>query len=146
MAGVETIEHGDESSLEVFKLMKDNNVAFCPTLAAGDAILQYNGWKKGIDPDPERIVNKKRSFKEALQIGVKICFGGDVGVYPHGDNVRELEMMVDYGMKDLEVLKAATSGNATTFHLDKKLGSIKSGLLADIIAVEGKFQSILLVI
>lgn len=137
LAGVETIEHGDEGTKEVFELMKENNVAFCPTLAAGDAILQYNGWEKGSDPDPERIVNKKRSFKVALESGVKICFGGDVGVYPHGDNVRELEMMVAYGMKPQQVLEIATSGNARIFHLENELGSVKKGLLADLIAVEG---------
>ena len=54
-----------------------------------------------------------------------MCFGGDVGVYPHGDNVRELEMMVEYGMKPLDVLKTATSGNAATFHLDDRIGVIK---------------------
>jgi len=137
LGGVETIEHGDGGTKEVFDLMKTNNVAFCPTLAAGDAILQYNGWKKGTDPDPARIVNKKKSFKMALESGVKICFGGDVGVYPHGDNVRELEMMVEYGMKPMDVLISATSGNAEIFHLEDRLGSVKTGLLADLVAVEG---------
>lgn len=137
LAGVETIEHGDEGNKEVFDLMKENDVAFCPTLAAGDAILQYNGWKKGTDPDPVRIVNKKKSFKLALASGVNFCFGGDVGVYPHGDNVRELEMMVAYGMKTKEVLITATSGNAKTFHLDDQVGSIKPGLFADLVAVKG---------
>jgi len=137
LAGVETIEHGDEGTKEVFNLMKENNVAFCPTLAAGDAIMQYRGWEKGSEPEPERITAKKRSFKLALESGVKICFGGDVGVYPHGDNVRELEMMVDYGMKPLEVLQAATSGNAEIFHLENKVGATRAGMLADLIAVEG---------
>ncbi len=133
LAGVKTIEHGDGGTKEVFDLMRVNNVTFCPTLAAGDAILQYNGWKKGSDPDPERIVNKKQSFKMALESGVKMCFGSDVGVYPHGDNVRELEMMVEYGMKPIEVLVAATSGNAGTFHLEKQLGTIDNALLENLI-------------
>ncbi|MEQ9423740.1 MAG: amidohydrolase family protein [Cyclobacteriaceae bacterium] len=137
LAGVETIEHGDGGTKEIFELMRQKNVAFCPTLAAGDAIMQYRGWKKGVEPDPERIVNKRKSFKLALESGVKICFGGDVGVYPHGDNVRELEMMVDYGMETLDVLKSATSGNAGIFHLSDKVGTIKEGLFADLIAVEG---------
>src|SRR5258705_8893716 len=72
-AGVKTIEHGDNGTEEVFKLMKEKEIALCPTLAAGDAILQYRGWKKGIDPDPPGIVNKKRSFQLALQSGVVIC-------------------------------------------------------------------------
>ena len=137
MAGVETIEHGDAGTKEIFDLMREKDVAFCPTLAAGDAILQYQGWKKGSEPDPERIKNKKESFRMALESGVKICFGGDVGVYPHGENVRELEMMVSYGMNPKDVLVSATSGNAAIFHLEEKIGAIKDGLLADLVAVEG---------
>ncbi|UZR94712.1 metal-dependent hydrolase family protein [Chondrinema litorale] len=136
MAGVKTIEHGDGGTKEVFELMKEKGVAFCPTLAAGDAIQQYRGWKKGTDPDPERIVNKKKTFKLALDAGVTIVAGGDVGVFTHGDNARELEMMVEYGMDEKEVLKSVTSVNANVFGLEK-LGHLKSEMLADIIAVEG---------
>ncbi len=135
-AGVSTIEHGDNGTEEVFKLMKEKNVALCPTLAAGDAISQYRGWKKGIDPDPERITNKKNSFALALKAGVTICMGGDVGVYSHGDNAREMEMMVEYGMKPLDVLRSSTSVNADVFGYANKIGRIKNGLLADLIAVE----------
>jgi len=133
--GVETIEHGADGTLEIFKLMKEKGIGFCPTLAAGDAITQYRGWKKGVDPEPERIRNKRKTFKLAIESGVQIVFGGDVGVYPHGENYRELELMVDYGMKPENVLQSATSINARIFHLDK-LGSIKKGFLADLIAVE----------
>lgn len=136
LGGVETIEHGDGATMEVFKLMKENNVALCPTLAAGDAISQYRGWNKGKDPEPQRIINKKKSFKMALDLGVTIAFGGDVGVYSHGKNYKELELMVDYGMPIRDVLKSATSVNAEIFHL-KDLGKIEKGFLADIIAVEG---------
>ena len=136
MAGVETIEHGDGGTLEIFKLMKEKGVALCPTLAAGDAILQYSGWNKGIDPAPERIIKKKASFKLALESGVPIVFGGDVGVYSHGTNYRELQMMVDYGMKPIDALRSATSVNAKILHL-KRLGQLKTGFLADIIAVKG---------
>lgn len=134
--GVETIEHGDGGTLEIFKLMKEKRVAFCPTLAAGDAITQYRGWKKGTDPEPERITRKKKSFKLALESGVTIVFGGDVGVFTHGKNYKELELMVQYGMKPIDVLKSATSVNAKTFHLST-LGKIQKGFLADIIAVQG---------
>ena len=137
LAGVETIEHGDGATAEVYKLMVEHNVALCPTLAAGDAIAQYSGWNKGVDPEPPRLQNKRRSFKAARDAGVTICFGGDVGVYPHGDNVRELEMMVDYGMSAEAVLRSATSINAGLFHIANKVGRIRTGLLADIIAVEG---------
>ncbi len=136
LAGVETIEHGDGGTDEIWKMMKEHNVAFCPTLAAGDAVLQYNGWGKSTQPDPARIVNKKKTFTAALQNNVKIVAGGDVGVFEHGDNARELLMMHDYGMERIEVLKSVTSGNANTFHLEN-LGRLKKGFIADIIAVEG---------
>jgi imidazolonepropionase-like amidohydrolase len=137
MAGVETIEHGDEGTLEIFNLMKEKNVAFCPTLAAGDAVSQYRGWKKGTDEEPDGIKQKRKSFQLALKSGVTICMGGDAGVFAHGDNAREMEMMVDYGMKPINVLKSATSVNADVFHIANRVGRIKPGLLADLIAVEG---------
>ncbi len=136
-AGVSTIEHGDNGTEEIFKLMKENNIAFCPTLAAGDAITQYNGWQKGIDPEPERIANKRKSFSAALRSGVTICMGGDVGVFPHGENAREMEMMVEYGMQPIDVLRSATSVNADVFGYGDKIGRIKKGLLADIVVVQG---------
>ncbi|WP_299217410.1 amidohydrolase family protein [uncultured Dokdonia sp.] len=136
LAGVETIEHGDGGTLETFKLMKEKGVAFYPTLAAGDAVSQYKGWNKATDPDPDRIRIKKASFALALQSGVTIGFGGDVGVYTHGENYRELELMVEYGMTPIQTLRAATAVNANVFHLEK-LGNIKEGYWADLIAVPG---------
>ena len=136
-AGISTIEHGDGGTEEVFKLMKEKNVALCPTLAAGDAIQQYRGWKKGVDPEPQSITNKKKSFQLALQAGVTICMGGDVGVFSHGDNAREMELMVEYGMKPIDVLKSSTSINADVFGYGEKIGRIKKDLFADLIAVEG---------
>jgi len=135
-AGVRTIEHGDGATAETFALMVELGVAFCPTLAAGDAIAQYGGWRKGVDPEPQRLLAKRANFLTALESGVEICFGGDVGVYPHGDNVRELELMVDYGMNTVAVLRAATAGNATIFELDDR-GRVEVGLLADLFAVLG---------
>ncbi|HZG23708.1 MAG TPA: amidohydrolase family protein [Chitinophagaceae bacterium] len=137
LAGVSTIEHGDEGNPELFRLMKEKKVALCATLAAGDAILQYRGWKKGRDPEPERIKTKRKVFRQALDAGVTICMGGDVGVFTHGDNAREMELMVDYGMEPIQVLRSATSVNAEVFKIADQAGYLKPGFLADIIAVEG---------
>jgi imidazolonepropionase-like amidohydrolase len=135
LAGVNTVEHGDGGTPEVFKLMAEKNVALCPTLAAGDATAQYAGWKKGEQPEPASITRKRASFKAALDAGVTILSGSDVGVFTHGDNARELELMVNYGMTPTAALQAATSVAGRIFHMD--IGVVKSGSLADVIAVDG---------
>lgn len=137
MAGVETIEHGDAGTPEVFKLMVEKNVALCPTLAAGDATAQYAGWKKGSAPEPPGITGKRASFKAALDAGVTILSGSDAGVFTHGDNARELELMVNYGMKPDAAVRSATSIAARVLHMENRIGRLKEGLLADVIAVDG---------
>ncbi|MBD2722781.1 metal-dependent hydrolase family protein [Hymenobacter armeniacus] len=137
LAGVETIEHGDDGTLEVFQLMKKRGVALCPTVTASDATSQYKGWKKGQEPLPPRLQAKHLSMQAALKAGVTLAMGGDVGVFAHGDNAREMELLVqDYGLTPLQVLRQATSGNAQIFHLADR-GSIRPGLLADLVAVAG---------
>ena len=137
IAGADTVEHGDAGTADVFKLMAEHQVALCPTLAAGDANAQYAGWKKGSEPEPASIRRKRETFQSALAAGVTIASGSDVGVFSHGDNARELELMVSYGMKPVDALRSATSIDARILHMESRIGRTAPGLLADLIAVEG---------
>ncbi len=137
LAGAETIEHGDFIDVEMGKLMKEHNVTYIPTVSAVDVISQYRGWKKGVTEPPANVLNKRKSFKEAIASGVAIGMGGDVGVFPHGENASEMELMVEYGLPVMDALKAATSVNSRAFHLDDRLGFLKPGFLADVVVVTG---------
>jgi imidazolonepropionase-like amidohydrolase len=137
LAGVATIEHGDGGDIEVFRLMAEKKVALCPTLQASEATSKYRGWQPGTQPEPARIRERRASFKEALEAGVVISCGSDAGVFPHGDQARELELMVAYGMKPAQALRSATSINAKVMLLEDRLGAVRPGLLADLVAVEG---------
>jgi len=135
LAGAETIEHGDDGTPEIFRMMAERKVALCPTLTASDATAQYAGWKKDQQPEPQRIARKRASFKAAVAAGVTILSGSDVGVFPHGENARELELMVAWGMPAIDALRSATSIAGRI--LDMPIGKIQTGLLADLTAVEG---------
>ena len=135
-AGVDTIEHGYGGTPAVFAAMAAKRIALCPTLAAADASARYRGWN-GVEPAPAAVRLSREAFRMALSAGVPICMGGDVGVYAHGTNAREMALMAAAGMTPAQVLIAATSGNARWMGLGDRLGAIRPGLLADLVAVAG---------
>ena len=136
LAGADTIEHGYGGTAEVFKLMHDKGAGLCPTLAASEAYARYFEKWDGQEPAPESVQESRRAFQLAMKAGVPICMGGDVGVFSHGQNWLEMDAMRRAGMSPVNVLIAATSGNARILHLSDR-GAIRPGLLADLVAVQG---------
>ena len=134
-AGVRTIEHGYEASVDTLKLMRDNNVYLCPTLAASEAMAIYGGWTPD-QPDHPRIKLARQLMKNVIESGVTVACGSDVGVFAHGSNVRELELMFAYGMSAAHVLKASTITAAEVLEKDNELGRVAENYLADLVIVE----------
>lgn len=137
LAGVQTIEHGDGGTPEVFALMRERNVVLVPTVAAGHAITQYGGWRPGTGAEPARIKAKRESVRAALAAGVTIANGSDVGVFAHGDNARELEILVDYGLTPMQAIVAATATAGRIIMDDGTLGTLRAGSHADLLVVNG---------
>jgi imidazolonepropionase-like amidohydrolase len=142
LAGVATIEHGTYMDEEIFALMKQHGTVYVPTISAG-AFVSEMSQVEGFYPE---IVRPKAAaigaliqgtFARAYAAGVPIAFGTDAGVFPHGDNAREFELMTEGGMPMTEALVAATRSAARVLDLGAEIGSIVPGKRADIIAVDG---------
>lgn len=141
-AGVTSIEHGTYMDKEAMKLMKKHGTYYVPTIMAGDEVARMAD-----DGDflPEIVRPKARAigpvirgtFAEAYKAGVKIAFGTDSGVSPHGENGREFVLMVELGMPAMEVIQSATIQGARLLRIEDELGSVEPGKIADLVAVKG---------
>lgn len=140
-AGVDSVEHVSLLDDEAIKLAKKNGTYFSMDIYVTEYILG-EGEKAGIlkeSLDKERIVGQRQrdNFNKAVKAGVKMVFGSDAGVYPHGDNPKQFARMVKFGMTPMQAVQAATINSATLLKQQDNLGSIAKGKLADIVAVPG---------
>jgi imidazolonepropionase-like amidohydrolase len=132
LAGVQTIEHGNEGTADVFAVMAERGVAYVPTLAAYEALERI----RGLSSDHPIVVAKRAAFAAARASGVTIANGSDIGVFPHGENARELELLVEHGLTPAEALRAATSTAANVLRRSD-LGIVAAGARADLVCLRG---------
>jgi imidazolonepropionase-like amidohydrolase len=141
IGGVDSIEHGTFMNDEDMKLMKEHGTWYVPTIIAGEFVMgkAKEGWyppqvaRKALEVGPKILATAGKAYKA----GVRIAFGTDAGVYPHGENAREFEYMVEAGMPPMFTIQAATTHAAQLLRRDKDVGSIEPGKYADIVAVPG---------
>jgi imidazolonepropionase-like amidohydrolase len=141
-AGIDSIEHGSFMDDEALKLMIQKGTYYVPTLMASQGLRERLASGARLDP---RVARKARLAIDAVDVtvrkaaarGVRIAFGTDAGVYPHGRNAEEFRLLVERGMKAVDALKAATSADAELFGVSDRLGTLQAGKIADIIAVPG---------
>src|SRR5437016_808950 len=138
-AGVDSIEHGSFMKPETLTMMKKKGTFLTPTLMASEWIM------KKIDNYPpalqlkakEATAARSEMFRNAVKMGIKISFGTDAAVYPHGQNAKEFKLMVDLGLPAIDALKTATGNAADLFGIAQKVGTLEKGKLADVIAMPG---------
>jgi len=137
LAGVTTIEHGYGATRATLELMKNHGVVLCPTMSAAEAVAIYAGWTPDAKTVPPSLAESRASFALAREVGVIIANGSDAGVFAHGQNARELELMVAGGMSPREALTAATITAARVLDREKDLGRVDVGFTADLVLVRG---------
>ena len=141
VAGVDSIEHSSLIDDEGIALAKQHGTFLVFDIYNDDFILK-EGAKAGMLPESiekERQIGRlqRENFRKAFLAGAKMAFGTDGGVYPHGDNWKQFPIMVEFGMKPIEAIRTATLAAAELLDKSKQLGSVETGYLADIIAVDG---------
>ena len=138
-AGVDSIEHGSFMKPETLAMMKKKGTYLTPTLMASEWIMgKLANYPAALQEKAKAAFNaRSEMFRNAVKMGVKISFGTDAAVYPHGENAKEFKLMVDLGMSPIDALKSATASDADLFGVAQKLGTLEKGKLADVIAVPG---------
>jgi imidazolonepropionase-like amidohydrolase len=138
-AGVDSIEHGSFIKSETLTRMKNNGIFLTPTLMATEWIMSKLQNYPPVLQGKAKAAAAARSdmFRNAVKLGVKISFGTDAAVFPHGQNAKEFKLMVDLGMTPIDALKSATANDAELFGIAQKTGTLEKGKLADVIAIPG---------
>ena len=138
-AGVDSIEHGSFFKPETLTLMKNKGTFLTPTLMAAEYIkAKLDGYPPALQAKAIAAYNaRSEMFRNALKIGVKISFGTDAAVFPHGQNAKEFKLMTDLGMAPIDALKSATANDAELLGVAQKLGTLEKGKVADVVAMPG---------
>src|SRR5438045_1190402 len=138
-AGVDSIEHGSFMKPETHTMMKKKGAFLTPTLMASEWIMgKLDNYPRGLQAKAKAATAaRSEMFHNAIKMGIKISFGTDAAVFPHGQNAKEFKLMVDLGMTPIDALKSATANDAELLGIGQKVGTLEKGKLADIIAMPG---------